>query len=333
MSAIDESSIYDSIPKHARHIAKSAKRRLAELKTSKEPVGLSTGFRTLDDVGVRLVDGELVVIAARPGMGKSSIALQIARNVADVMTKQNRCVFIYSCEMTEEKVLLRMASSVAKVNMQMLSLGKASDDDFDKMEAELDAVSQYSITINDSTSPDTSRIAAEMSDMREAGNPVGLLVIDYLELLADTVANKYSTETEKVGKIVTRLKAIAKKFRIPVILVSQVAREVDNSANKIPLVSNMSGSRWIEATADKLITLMRPEYYLLQGSTSACELTTDSSGVVYVSVLKNRDGKDKFTVRMGWEDTTTSVYDLHYSIKKYVRDLSAKKPEVVLDTI
>ena len=61
MSAIDESSIYDSIPKHARHIAKSAKRRLAELKTSKEPVGLSTGFRTLDDVGVRLVDGELVV--------------------------------------------------------------------------------------------------------------------------------------------------------------------------------------------------------------------------------------------------------------------------------
>lgn len=333
MSAIDESSIYDSIPKHARHIAKAAKRRLAELRMQGEPVGLSTGFRTLDDAGIRLVEGELIVIAARPGMGKSSIALQIARNVASSVASQGKGVFIYSCEMTEENVLLRMASSIAKVNMQMLKLGKSSDDDFGRLESELDEISKFNITINDSTSPDTSRIAAEMSDMREAGNPVGLLVIDYLELLGDTIASKYSTETEKIGKIVTRLKAIAKKFRVPVILVSQVAREVDSSMNKMPLVSNMSGSRWIEATADKLITLMRPEYYLLQGSTAACELTSDSSGVVYVSLLKNRDGKDKFTVRMGWEDTTTSVYDLHPSIKKYVRDLSAKKPSVILDII
>lgn len=333
MSALDESSIYDSIPKHARHVAKSAKRRLAELQTSKDPVGLSTGFKTLDDAGIRLVDGELFIIAARPGMGKTSVALQMAHKAAVPLTQQGKCVLIYSCEMTEDAVLLRMAASTAKVNIQAMKLAKADADDFGRINDELDALSLLEIVINDSTSPDTSRIAAEISDMRESGKPVGLLVVDYLELLADMATNKYSSETEKIGRIVVRLKAIAKKFRIPVILVSQVAREVDASQNKMPQVSQMSGSRWVEQTADKLVTLMRPEYYLLQGSTAACEKSTDSSGVVYVSVLKNRDGVDKVTLRMGWEGTTTSVYDLHAMIQKEVRDLSAKKPDVVLDTV
>ena len=333
MSAIDESSIYDSIPKHVRHIAKAAKRRLSELRTSGAPVGLSTGFNTLDGAGIRLVEGELIIVAARPAMGKSSFALQIAYNAAEQLTKQKACVLIYSCEMTEEAVLLRMASSRAKVNIQALKINKANADDFQRLEQELDAMSGLEIIINDGTSPDTSRIAAEISDMRESGKPVGLLVVDYLELLGDAAVSKYASETEKIGKIVTRLKAIAKKFRMPVVLVSQVAREVDAGANKMPQPAQMSGSRWVEATADKLITMMRPEYYLLQGVSAACENAADATGVVYVTVLKNRDGVDKVTLRMGWDGQTTSVFDLHGSMRREVRDLSAKKPEIVLDFV
>jgi replicative DNA helicase len=327
MSALDESSIYDSIPVHAKHIAKATKRRLAEMRRETEPVGLSTGFTTLDETGIRLADSELFIIAARPGMGKTSLALQMALNAAQELTPKGKTVMIYSCEMTKGAVLLRMASSLAKVNMQAVKMKKATQDDNNKLDDALDTVSGYDIVINDSTSPDTSKIAAEVSDMSDAGTPVGLLVVDYLELLGDSIYA--SSETEKIGHIIKRMKAIAKKFLIPVILVSQVARDVDNSANKIPQVSQMSGSRWVEATADKLIVMMRPEYYLEQGATAACELSSDSSGVTYVGVLKNRDGEDKFTVRMGWDGKTTSVYDMHRSIKRTVRDLSAKKPQIV----
>lgn len=329
MSLDEGQSLYESMPRSSRHIARDARVRIKKWRDESEPEGLSTGFVTLDDGGIRLFDNDLMILAARAGMGKTSVAMQFAENVARQLksTGDPGCVLIYSCEMTAEQLLLRMASSRAGVNLQAARMKKVDDEDYKKLEDALSEIETLPIAINDATSPDTSKIDAEIASFRDRGKPVRFMVIDYLELLGDSTATGREPDHMRIAKIVTRCKALAKKWHICVLLLSQVTRETEAvGGTMMPAMRDMRGSAAIEQTADQIIALLRPQYYLAQGIACACELASDAKDIIYMSCIKNRSGAGMLTWRFAWSGFRTSAFDLHSASQRQVRMLTVRQP-------
>jgi replicative DNA helicase len=317
------------MPRSARHIGRDARGRIGKWRTQTEAEGLSTGFATLDDGGIRLFDNELIILAARPQMGKTSVAMQFAANVAQHLkdTGDPGCVLVYSCEMTAEQLLLRMASSRAGVNLQAARMNKVEPEDYDKLDHALSAIGALPIAINDATSPDTTKMDAEIEVFKGRGKPVRLVVADYLELLGDSTATGREPDHLRIARIVTRSKAIAKKHHIPFLMLSQVTRETEaQGGTMMPTMKDMRGSAAIEQTADQMWALMRPQYYLAQGIPCACELASDSKDTIYFSAIKNRNGAGGLTWRFLWSGWRTSMMDLHSSARRQVRVMAVRQP-------
>lgn len=329
MSLDAEQDLYSSMPRTSRHIGRDARERVRRWQERTEPEGLSTGFVTLDDGGIRLFDNELVVLAARPQMGKTSVAMQMARSVAQHLkdTGDPGCVLVYSCEMTAEQLLLRMAASQAGVNLQAARLKKVSDEDYERLMAALTQIEALPIVINDATSPDTYKIDAEVAALKDRGRPVRFLVADYLELLGDSTATGREQDNVRIARIVTRCKALAKKWHVPFLLLSQVTRETEAAGSTMmPTMKDMRGSAAIEQTADQIWVLMRPQYYLQQGIPCACELASDAKDTIYFGCVKSRNGAGGLTFRFLWSGYRTSMFDMHADARRKVTWLAVRQP-------
>ena len=255
--------------------------------------GYSTGFSGIDKL-VRLVDSDLLVIAARPSQGKTALGMQMVEHMARSIQNngENGVVAVFSAEMSGWSLYLRMASAMCGVNTYNLSINKGKPGDFAKMRDSMQALRELPIWIDDNTSPSTAQMLEQLSRLNDE-IPVRAMMFDFMELGARE--GRDSNEEQRISTITKNLKAIAKTLDIPVIALSQLNRDVENRANKMPMLSDLRYSGMIEQLADKVLFLMRPGYYTERKMTIDCPIEdageiSPGVGVAYVQVAKHRNG-------------------------------------------
>ena len=260
--------------------------RLEELSRSDSMIpGLSTGMRDLDSKINGLNKSDLILLAARPAMGKSAFALNIALNVAK---KYNKTVAFFSLEMSREQMAMRLMSSESFVNSQKMATGKLSEEEWAKLAMASAALSQTDIRIDDNPSI----TVAEMNAKCRRLDNLGLVLIDYLQLMTSSGYGKGGGDNRVtiVGEISRALKIMAKELNVPVVCLSQLSRAVEGRTDKRPILSDLRESGAIEQDADSVLFLYRDEYY---------NENTEEKGVAECIVAKNRHGETG-TVKLQW---------------------------------
>ena len=258
---------------------------LTELSQSDSPIsGLSTGLRDLDTKINGLNKSDLILVAARPAMGKSAFTLNIGSYVAK---KYNKTVAIFNLEMSREQLVMRILASESFVELGKLTTGKLSEDEWTKVSMAASALSQTDIRIDDNPSI----TVAEMNAKLRRLDNLGLVIIDYLQLMQGSGYGKSSeNRVQVVGDISRSLKIMAKELNIPVVCLSQLSRAVESRTDKRPIMSDLRESGAIEQDADSVMFLYRDEYY---------NPNTEDKGVAECIVAKNRHGETG-TVKMQW---------------------------------
>jgi replicative DNA helicase len=248
--------------------------------------GRSTGFPSLDK-WTRLIDGDLVVVAARPSMGKTAIGMQMAESVARQLEAEGDlgCVAIFSAEMSGWSLYLRMASALSGVNYHKARSGKCNRLELNSLKSMVKRIKTLPIFVDDNSGPTTKQMLEQLSRLN-LDYPVRMMVFDFMELGGD----RDTREDIRIGNIAHNLKGIAKTLQIPVVALSQLNREVDTRANKMPQLNDLRYSGMIEQLADVVLLLTRPEYYVETGQHIEVERESDLSGTALVQVAKNRNG-------------------------------------------
>ena len=258
---------------------------LTELSQSDSPIpGLSTGLRDLDTKINGLNKSDLVLVAARPAMGKSTFSLNIGLNVAK---KYNKTVALFNLEMSREQLVMRLMSSESFVELQKLVTGKLTEDEWNKLVMASVALSQTDIRVDDNPSV----TVAEMNAKLRRLDNLGLVIIDYLQLMSGSGYGKSSeNRVQVVGEISRSLKIMAKELNVPVVCLSQLSRAVEGRTDKRPIMSDLRESGAIEQDADVIMFLYRDEYY---------NPNSEDKGVAECIVAKNRHGETG-TVKLQW---------------------------------
>ncbi len=258
---------------------------LTELSQSDSAIpGLSTGLRDLDMKINGLNKSDLVLVAARPAMGKSALALNLGLNVAK---KYKKTVAIFNLEMSREQLAMRLLSSESFVDSKKMATGKLSEEEWSKLCMASASLSQTDVRIDDNPSVTVAEINAKC---RRLDN-LGLVVIDYLQLMQGSGYGKNSeNRVQVVGDISRALKIMAKELNVPVVCLSQLSRAVESRTDKRPIMSDLRESGAIEQDADVVLFLYRDEYY---------NENSEDKGIAECIVSKNRHGETG-TVKLQW---------------------------------
>lgn len=259
--------------------------RLDELSQSDSAIaGMSTGLKDLDSKINGLNKSDLLLIAARPAMGKSAFALNIGANVAHTYKKT---VAIFNLEMSREQLAMRLLANKSYVELQKLATGKLTDEEWTKLCMASDELSRMDIRIDDNPTVTVADINAKC---RRLDN-LGLIIIDYLQLMQGSGYGKNSeNRVVVVGEISRSLKIMAKELNVPVICLSQLSRAVESRTDKRPILSDLRESGAIEQDADSVMFIYRDEYY---------NPNTEDKGVAECIVAKNRHGETG-AVKLQW---------------------------------
>ena len=273
----------------------------AAAKSGNNIPGLSTGLPDLDNAIMGLNNSDLILIAARPGMGKTSIALNIALHVAKT---SNKAVAIFSLEMSREQLALRLLSSESFIHNKKLQTGLMSPDEWKKLARAAASISAIDMRLNDNPM----LTVADMSAQCRRVQNLGLVVIDYLQLMTSATGTaQYAGEsrTQAVSDISRMLKIMAKELNVPVICLSQMSRASETRQNKRPVLSDLRESGAIEQDADIVLALYRDDYY---------NKDSETPNLAECIVLKNRRGETG-TIELQWlpEYTTYSSVERRYS--------------------
>ena len=264
--------------------------------------GLSTGFTALDKFFM-LEKKKLYLIAARPSIGKTSLAMDIGRNVAQVIKDRGEkgCVAVFSAEMSGKQLVVRMGAAVAGVNTGRLKDRTAEQSEYDDIAKAVRSNEMLGIKIDESSSPSPESMYYRLA-MMNAVVPVKLVIFDFIELGNPDKKNnrQIQSEEQRISAIAVGLKNIAKQLDVPMVALSQLSRKVEERADKLPVLADLRYSGMLEQIADVVTFIMRPEYYLKRNMTcyldeskgSALEGINHPHGqnVAYVTVAKNRDG-------------------------------------------
>ena len=268
--------------------------RLEELSRSDSLIpGLSTGLRDLDMKINGLNKSDLLLIAARPAMGKTSFALNIGLNVAK---KYNKTVAFFSLEMSREQLAMRLLSGESFVDSQKMQTGKLSEEEWERLCNASVALSQTDIRCDDNPSVTVAEMNAKLRRVED----LGLVIIDYLQLMTGSGYGKSSeNRVQVVGEISRSLKIMAKELNVPVICLSQLSRAVESRTDKRPIMSDLRESGAIEQDADAILFLYRDDYY---------NPNTEEKNVAECIVSKNRHGETG-TVKLQWLPQFTTFAD------------------------
>lgn len=271
---------------HIRDAMLSIFDRLHVLQENKDAfAGTKTGFSGLDAVLAGMGNSDLVLVGARPGMGKTSFALNIATNVAQ-QTQKTVCIF--SLEMSAEQLVTRVLSSEAMVDSYSLRTGQISDESWDHLAETASNLSSCEILIDDTTGITVTGMKAKLRRVQN----LGLVVIDYLQLMqAD---HRIDNRVQEVADISRNLKVMAKELNVPVICCAQLSRGPESRTDKKPMLSDLRDSGAIEQDADVVMFLYRDEYYKTDRDPNQQE-----ANIAEVIVAKNRHGSTG-NVEMGW---------------------------------
>ncbi|MBO5790122.1 MAG: replicative DNA helicase [Clostridia bacterium] len=266
--------------------------------------GVKTGFSGLDRVLVQLGKGDLVLVGARPGIGKTSFAMNIAINYAKKETSKTVCVF--SLEMSCEQIVNRMLSSEALVDSYSLRSGQISPDDWVRLADAASSLAGCNILIDDTSSITVADMKAKLRRVKN----LGLVLVDYLQLMQSTV--KSDNRVQQVAEISRNLKIMAKDLGVPVVCCAQLSRGPESRTDKKPMLSDLRDSGSIEQDADIVMFLYRPEYYKDAEGGEAAEPNTAE-----VIVAKNRHGAVG-NVKMGWIGQFTKFRTLESDLQEPV---------------
>ena len=295
-----EQKIFDisnnSDVKEFRHIRDILQNVYRDIETTVEMkgavTGAKTGFSGLDRMLVQMGKGDLVIVGARPGMGKTSFALNIATNVAK---NSKKSVAIFSLEMSGEQLVTRIISSEALVDSHALRTGQLKPEDWDNIAGVVSSLSGSEIYIDDTSQITTTEMK---SKLRRLPN-LGLVVIDYIGLMQST--SNSDNRAQQVGEISRNLKVMAKDFGVPIVCCAQLNRGTESrpGAGKRPTLADLRDSGSIEQDADIVLFLYRDEYYKdIAGQENSPE-AADSANTAEVIIAKNRHGSVG-NVKMGW---------------------------------
>lgn len=244
--------------------------------------GLPTGFRDLDRITTGLHPDQLIILAARPAVGKTAFVLNIAQNVG---TKQNKAVAIFSLEMGAESLVDRMLAAEGMIDSHALRTGQLTEQDWTNVMIAQGALAEAPIYIDDTPGIKITEIRARSRKLsQEVEGGLGLIVIDYLQLITGT---RPENRQQEVSEISRQLKILAKELRVPVIALSQLSRGVEQRQDKRPVLSDIRESGSIEQDADIVAFLYRDDYYRKEGEESE-EAIEDNT--VEVILEKNRAG-------------------------------------------
>ena len=269
--------------------------RLEELSRSDSMIpGLSTGLRDLDVKINGLNKSDLLLIAARPAMGKSSLALNIGVNVAK---KYNKTVAVFNLEMSREQLAMRLLSGESFVDSQKMQTGKLTEEEWERLCNASVALSQTDIRIDDNPSITVAEMNAKLRRVED----LSLVIIDYLQLMTGSGYGKTSGENrvQVVAEISRSLKIMAKELNVPVICLSQLSRAVESRNDKRPMMSDLRESGAIEQDADVIMFIYRDDYY---------NPNSEEKNVAECIVSKNRHGETG-TVKLQWLPQFTTFAD------------------------
>ena len=257
--------------------------------------GMSTGLRDLDAKINGLNKSDLVLIAGRPGMGKSSIGLNIAMAVAK---NTGKAVVIFNLEMSKVQLAMRLMSNASGIDSQVLQTGKLSEEEWLKLGEASGELSKLDIRIDDNPSITVTEMSAKCRRIEN----LGIVVVDYLQLMTSATGKVSENRVTAVGEISRALKIMAKELNVPVICLSQLSRANESRADKRPMLSDLRESGSIEQDADEVLFLYREDYY---------NPDTEEKNIAECIVAKNRHGETG-TVKLLWMPQQTTFSDMEW---------------------
>lgn len=264
---------------HIKDILAQTYEKISDLhdpQTKDRYIGLPTGFRSLDNIVSGMQSTDLVIIAARPAMGKTAFVLNIAQNIA----RRGKSVGIISLEMSKEQLVERMFCALLGVDSWKMRTGKLSDEDFARIGNVMDDLNQVKIFIDDSSVSGIVEMRTKARRLK-AEHGLDVLVVDYLQMMSSGKPYAQLNRVQEISDITRALKNLARELRIPVIALSQLSRAVEARPSKIPQLSDLRESGSIEQDADLVLMMYREDYY---------EEDTDRKGITDIFVRKHRNG-------------------------------------------
>jgi replicative DNA helicase len=246
---------------------------------AEEVTGVRTGFYDMDRMTAGLQKGDLVILAARPSMGKTAFALNIAEHVA---VSEGLPVLVFSMEMGASQLALRMVGSLGRIDQSGLRTGRIKDDEWGRLTEAVDKLGKAPMYIDETPGLNPAELRARARRMARQHGTVGLIVIDYLQLMSGTAKSDGENRATELSEISRSLKALAKELQCPVIALSQLNRSVETRTDKRPMMSDLRESGAIEQDADVIMFIYRDDYYNKDNS--------KEPGVTEIIIAKQRNG-------------------------------------------
>ncbi len=238
--------------------------------------GLSTGYHDLDDLTGGLQPSDLIIIAGRPSMGKTMLALNIVENT---VIKEKKSALVFSMEMPGDQLAMRSLSSLGQIEQHRLRTGKLQDEDWPRFSSAVSIMSETNLLIDDTPGLSPAEIRARVRRVVREQGELGLVVVDYLQLMQ--VPGTKENRTAEISEISRSLKLLAKEMNVPVIALSQLNRELEHRPNKRPVMSDLRESGAIEQDADVIAFIYRDEVYNRE---------SPDKGVAEIIIAKQRNG-------------------------------------------
>jgi len=272
---------------HIQVLLKESFERITQLyEAGVEITGVPAGFRELDLLTSGFQPGNLVILAARPSMGKSPLGLCIAANLG---VRHQIPVALFTLEMSKSEVTQRMMCSEAKVESQRLRTGRLAPDDWPRLTAACDRLMKAPIYVDDTGSTTIMELRSKARRLKSREPSLGLIIVDYLQLMASD--RNVESRVQEVSQISRALKVLARELEVPILAMSQLSRAVEQRHDKRPILSDLRDSGSIEQDSDLVFFVYRDEYYMGEES--------DQQGIAEVILAKHRNGPTG-TIKLSW---------------------------------
>ena len=238
--------------------------------------GVSTGFTDFDEMTSGLQASDLVIVAGRPSMGKTTFAMNLAENVA---IKAKKPVAVFSMEMPGDQLAMRMMSSLGRIDQHKVRTGKLDDDEWPRMTSAINLLAETQLFIDDTAALTSTEVRSRSRRLMREHGQLGLIVLDYLQLMQSPSSGE--NRTQQISDISRNLKALAKELNVPVVALSQLNRNLEQRQNKRPVMSDLRESGSIEQDADVIVFIYRDEVY---------NEDSPDKGVAEIIIGKQRNG-------------------------------------------
>ncbi len=289
-------------------------------------VGVDTGFRQLNELTTGFGEGDLVIIAARPAMGKTSFAL----NLAEKALKDKLGVAIFSLEMPAEQLMIRMLSSITSIPMQKLKIGDLDDGEWSRLSSAMDEMSRSKLFVDDNGLVDIHHVRSKLRKLKSANPEISLAIIDYLQLMSSSGNKDRHLEVSEISR---GLKLLARELNMPIIALSQLNRSLESRSDKRPMLSDLRESGAIEQDADLILFVYRDDVYRIREEKEK-EMKARNDGKEYKSTFFSKPEEDAEIIIGKNRNGPVGVADLVFqkSCTRFV-DKGSMPTEIVYEDI